>query len=30
VCVEILSNRALWLNTQGDPPFGQMKLKDVK
>ena len=30
VWVEILSNRALWQNTQGDPPFGQMKLKDVK
>jgi hypothetical protein len=29
VWVEILSNRALWQNTQGDPPFGQMKLKDV-
>lgn len=30
VWVEILSNRALWQNTQGDPPFGQMKMKDVK
>jgi hypothetical protein len=30
VWVEILSNRALWQNTRGDPPFGQMKLKDVK
>ena len=30
VWVEILSNRALWQNTKGDPPFGQMKLKDVK
>jgi hypothetical protein len=30
VWVEILSNRALWQNTQGDPPFGHMKLKDVK
>jgi hypothetical protein len=30
VWVEILSNRALWQNTQGDPPFGQMKLKDVR
>ena len=30
VWVEILSNRALWQNTQGDPPFGHMKMKDVK
>ena len=30
VWVEILSNRALWQNTRGDPPFGQMKMKDVK
>jgi hypothetical protein len=30
VWVEILSNRALWQNTRGDPPFGHMKLKDVK
>ena len=30
VWVEILSNRALWQNTKGDPPFGQMKMKDVK
>jgi hypothetical protein len=30
VWVEILSNRALWQNTKGDPPFGQMKLKDVR
>ena len=30
VWVEILSNRALWQNTKGDPPFGQMKLKDVQ
>lgn len=30
VWVEILSNRALWQNVKGDPPFGQMKLKDVK
>ena len=30
VWVEILSNRALWQNTQGDPPFGHMKLKDIK
>ena len=30
VWVEILSNRALWQNTKGDPPFGHMKLRDVK
>lgn len=30
VWVEILSNRALWQNTKGDPPFGHLKLKDVK
>jgi hypothetical protein len=29
VWVEILSNRALWQNTKGDPPFGQMKMKDI-
>lgn len=29
VWVEILSNRALWQDTRGDPPFGQMKLKDI-
>lgn len=29
VWVEILSNRALWQNTKGDPPFGHMNLKDV-
>ena len=29
VWVEILSNRALWQNTRGDPPFGHMKMKDV-
>ena len=29
VWVEILSNRALWQNTKGDPPFGQMNMKDV-
>ena len=28
VWVEILSNRALWQNTKGDPPFGQMNMKD--
>lgn len=30
VWVEILSNRALWQNTRGDPPFGQLNLKDVE
>jgi hypothetical protein len=30
VWVEILSNRALWQNTRGDPPFGHMSMKDVK
>ena len=29
VWVEILSNRALWQNTRGDPPFGQMNMKDI-
>ena len=29
VWVEIMSNRALWQNTRGDPPFGHMKMKDV-
>ena len=29
VWVEILSNRELWQNTQGDPPFGHMKMKDL-
>jgi hypothetical protein len=29
VWVEILSNRALWQNTKGDPPFGQMNMKDL-
>jgi len=28
VWVEILSNRALWQNTKGDPPFGHMNMKD--
>ncbi len=28
VWVEILGNRELWQNVQGDPPFAQMKLKD--
>lgn len=30
VWVEILSNRALWQNTRGDPLFGHMRMKDVK
>lgn len=29
VWVEILSNRELWQNTRGDPPFGHMNMKDV-
>lgn len=29
VWVEILSNRALWQNTRGDPPFGQLNMKDI-
>ena len=29
VWVEILSNRALWQNTKGDPPFGHMNMKDI-
>jgi hypothetical protein len=28
VWVEILSNRALWQNTRGEPPFGHMNMKD--
>jgi hypothetical protein len=28
VWVEILSNRALWQNTKGEPPFGNMNMKD--
>ena len=28
VWVEILSNRALWQNTRGDPPFGHMNMRD--
>lgn len=28
VWVEILSNRALWQNTKGDPPFGHMNMRD--
>lgn len=30
VWVEIMSNRALWQNVKGDPPFGHMKMKDVE
>lgn len=29
VWVELLSNRALWQNVRGDPPFGHMKMKDI-
>ena len=29
VWVEILGNRELWQNVQGDPPFGHMKMKDL-
>jgi hypothetical protein len=29
VWVEILSNRELWQNTCGDPPFGHMNMKDL-
>ena len=29
VWVEIMSNRALWKNTRGNPPFGHMNMKDV-
>lgn len=29
VWVEILSNRALWQNTRGEPPFGHLKMKDI-
>jgi len=28
VWVEILSNRALWQNVKGDPPFGHMNMQD--
>ena len=28
VWVEILSNRALWQNTKGDPPFGHLNMQD--
>lgn len=29
VWVEILSNRALWQNVHGEPPFGHMNMKDI-
>lgn len=29
VWVEILSNRALWQNVKGEPPFGSMAMKDI-
>ena len=29
VWVEILSNRELWQNTCGNPPFGHMRMKDL-
>jgi hypothetical protein len=29
VWVEILSNRELWQNTRGNPPFGHMRMKDI-
>ena len=29
VWVEILGNRELWQNVQGDPPFGHMKMRDI-
>lgn len=29
VWVEILSNRALWQNVRGEPPFGRMNMKDI-
>lgn len=29
VWVEILSNRALWQNIKGEPPFGHMNMKDI-
>ena len=29
VWVELLSNRELWQNTRGEPPFGHMKMKDI-
>ena len=29
VWVEILSNRALWQNVKGEPPFGHLNMKDI-
>ena len=29
VWVEIISNRELWQNTRGNPPFGHMRMKDI-
>ena len=29
IWVEILSNRALWQNTRGEPPFGHLNMKDI-
>lgn len=30
VWVEIMSNRELWQNVRGDPPFGHMKMQDLE
>jgi hypothetical protein len=30
VWVEIMGNRKLWQNTQGDPPFGHMNMQDLE
>lgn len=30
VWVEIMSNRELWQNVKGDPPFGRMKMQDME
>lgn len=30
VWVELMSNRELWQNTKGEPPFGHMKMRDIK
>jgi len=30
VWVEIMSNRELWQNVRGEPPFGHMKMKDME
>ena len=29
VWVEILSNRSLWQKTKGEPPFGNLNMKDI-